>query len=510
MRRGLIMSSPWGAARAYVSPHAARRFRMGARAALALLALLPGCSTVSSVTNSVLGSGGPPAGQPGYIAGFLGGVVADEPRAALAGREVLSAGGTAADAAVAVGLTLAVTLPSRAGLGGGGACIAYAPDRKSANAGTPEAVMFTPLAPATPGAAPSEAAAQSPGTDRPVAVPLMARGLFLLHARYGSRPFESLVSSAEQLARFGVPVSRALVRDLGLVSGPLLADPGARAVFSQDGVPLTEGQILRQPDLGSTLAQLRVSGVGDMYQGVLARRIVQASVQIGGPLQLSDLRGALPKLAPPLVQPFRNDKIAFLPPPADGGLAAAAAFGVLAGNPNDFAGASARALAVVARYRQGGATPEAVLAARDLPPMGSTLFPASTSFVTMDRSGNAVACALTMDNLFGTGRIMPGLGILAAASPAAVPPPLLTAGIVWNDNIKAFRAAAGGSGQAGAPIAVAVALINTLKTNRPLSVPVPDPGRANVIACGRYLPGENSECGWANDPRESGLAVGAN
>ena len=128
----------------------------------------------------------------------------------------------------------------------------------------------------------------------------------------------------------------------------------------------------------------------------------------------------------------------------------------------------------------------------------------------MDRSANAVACALTMDNLFGTGRIMPGLGILAAASPAAVPPPLLSAGLVWNDNIKAFRAAAGGSGQAGAPLAVAVALINTLRTDRPMSAPVPDPGRANVIACGRYLPGENSECGWANDPREAGLAVGAN
>ena len=43
-----------------------------------------------------------------------------------------------------------------------------------------------------------------------------------------------------------------------------------------------------------------------------------------------------------------------------------------------------------------------------------------------------------------------------------------------------------------------------------MPVPVPDPGRANVIACGRYLPGENSECGWAIDPREFGLALGAN
>ena len=477
----------------------ARRL-LPARAFLALLAVLPGCSTVNSVTDSVLGSGGPPRGQPGYVPGFLGGVVADEPRAVLAGREALSAGGSAADAAVAVALTLTVTLPSRAGLGGGGACIAYAPDAKLPAKGVPEAVMFTPLAPTQPGA----------NADRPAAVPMMARGLFLLHARYGVLPFEGLLSSAEQMARFGVPTSRALAKDIALVSGPLLADPGARAVFSQDGVPLTEGQTLRQPDLGGTLAQLRIAGVGDMYQGALAQRIQQASEQIGGPIQLSDLRQGLPKLTSPLIRDYRNDKVAFLPPPADGGLGADAAFGALADHPSDIADALARSLAVVARYRAGNITPQAALAAKDLPAAGDTPFPASTSFVTMDRLGNAVACSLTMDNLFGTGRIMPGLGILAAASPAAVPPPLLSAGLAWNDNIKAFRAEASGSGQAGAPLAVAVALINTLKTKVPMSTPVPDPGRANVIACGRYLPGENSECGWAKDPRESGLAMGAN
>src|SRR6202012_5339287 len=101
-----------------------------------------------------------------------------------------------------------------------------------------------------------------------------------------------------------------------------------------------------------------------------------------------------------------------------------------------------------------------------LPAAKLPLLPASTTFVTLDRSGSAVACAVTMDNLFGTGRIFPGLGFLAAASPTAGPPPLLSAGLVWNDNLKAFRAEAGGSGQEGAPLAVAVALINTLKTNQ--------------------------------------------
>jgi gamma-glutamyltranspeptidase/glutathione hydrolase len=497
MRRGTITDLPQPASRPFIRglpvarvdgnrpKKAARKRSTSAKAVLALLVLLPGCSTLDSVTKSVLGPAGPPPGQPGYVAGFLGGIVADEPRAALAGREVLSAGGNAADAAVAVGLTLSVTYPSRAGLGGGGACLAYAPDGKSPAKGVPEAVMFTPLAPATSGA----------NADRPAAVPMLARGLFLLQARYGNQSFEAMVTAAEQLASEGFPVSRALAKDLALVSGPLLADPGARAVFSHDGVPLTEGQTLRQPDLGSTLAQIRTAGVGDMYQGAMAHTIAQVSGEIGGPIQFSDLRAALPSLRPPLIRDYRNDKLAFLPPPADGGLAAEAAFNFLANSPTDGA---------------GGITAPAVLAARDLPAAGPTLFPASTTFLTMDRFGDAVVCALTLDNLFGTGRIMPGLGFLAAASPAVVPPPLLSAALAWNDNIKAFRAAVGGSGQAAAPLAVAVALINTLKSNRPMPTPVPDPGRANVIACARYLPGENSECGWANDPRDFGLALGAN
>lgn len=457
------------------------------------------CGSLPNV-NPFSGPAAPPEGQQGHVQGFLGGVVADEPRAALLGREALSLGGNAADAAVAVGFALTATLPSRASLGAGGACLVYSPDKKSVNGGVPEGVMFLPRPPSSVG----------PNADRPAAIPMLARGLYLLHARYGHRPFETLVVPAERFARFGVPVSRALATDLAVVAGPLLADPGARAIFSRNGEPLREGDPLVQLDLAATLSQLRVTGVGDLYQGALARRLEQQSPLVGGPLSLSDLRAALPTLEPALTMPWHSDMVAFLPPPADGGVAAEAAFQTLQQRPSDFGGAAARALAVAARWRQGGVTPDALLKNSALPQAGLPPLPASTTWATLDKDGNAVVCSVSLDNLFGTGRIVPGLGFLLAASPASVPPPLYSAALAWNDHLHAFRAEVGGSGQAGAPLAVAVAMQNTLATGQAMAAPVPDPGRANVIDCASYLPDQTGSCRWATDPRGAGLAVGGN
>ena len=476
---------------------AGRRLR-AALLALAALAL-PGCETLSGL--NPLASGGPAEGQPGFVRGFLGGIATEDPAAALAGRQVLSAGGTAVDAAVAAGFMMTVTLPSRVGLGGGGACLVFDPQKAAV-----EAILFLP----------GGRRAVPAGADRPAAVPLMARGLFALHTRRSARPFEELMAPAEQRARFGAEVSRGLAADLAAVAGPLLADPTAQAIFGRPGGgPKQGGETITQAELAGTLGQLRLAGVGDMHQGVLARRLEETSRAVGGSLTLDELRAALPDLLAPLDYASRGgDRIAFLPPPADGGLAAAAAFEALRGGA-DIAQAAERGLAAAAAWRARGGDPKAVIAAADLPPGRLGALPASAGLVTFDRQGIAVSCAFTMNNLFGTGRVVPGMGFLLAAAPGigAVQPPLLSAAIAYNPNLRGFRLAAAASGQQAAPIGVAgpaaLQLLRALPADAALEGGAPGTARTQIAACTNYLPGRPDRCLAVSDPRGTGVSLGS-
>ena len=305
----------------------------------------------------------------------------------------------------------------------------------------------------------------------PAAVPMLARGLYLLHARYGRRPFESLIVPAEQLARFGTPASRALVRDLTLVAGPLFADPNARAVFSQNGSAARRGpaaaaarsrrDAVADPRRRRRRLLHRRAGATDRA-GLAARRRPDRPGRPARRVAAAWRRRSCCRTATTRWRSCRRRPMAAWPPPPGSWRCSAM--------PSAYGAAAARALAVSARWRAGGVDAQGLLAASDLQEAPLPSLPASTSFATLDKDGNAVACALSMDNLFGTGRVLPGLGFLLAASPAVVPPPLYAAAIAWNDNTHAFRAAVAGSGQAGAPIAVAVGMLNALRTNQPMAV----------------------------------------
>ena len=465
--------------------------------ALTTVLALGACGTYGAVKGLLIGESG--AGADRHLTGFIGGVATDEPQAAIVGRDVLRRGGNAADAAAAVGLALAVTLPSRASLGGGGACLAFSPEHGSHERGVVTAVLFLPQ--------PAQG-----GGDRPAAVPATLRGLFTLQDRFGRTQFPELVEPAETLARHGFPVSHLLGADLDVVGAPLLADPGARAVFTTpDGAPVGENDTLIEGDLGNTLEQVRLVGPGALLTGPAASAFVSGSAAAGGGVTADDLRRAQASLADPItlagVGQDKGLNLAFTPLPADGGIAAARAFRVLEGDPEGDAAALAESEATASYARTTGATADAILAAQlptgTLPPL-----PASTSFVVVDRTGGAVACDLTMGNLFGTGRMAGSTGIVLAASPANHPAPLLPLAIAYDRTSGDFRATVAASGQNEAAAAAAEALANTLRTRKPIAHPVTEAGRVNVIACPDLLPGGSTTCGGATDSRGTGLALG--
>ena len=121
------------------------------------------------------GQARPPVGAVGNVVGFAGGAAADEPRAVTVASDVLSAGGTAADAAVSLYFTLAATYPMAASLGGGGVCLVF-----DAPTATAESLEFLPRPPVRGGS---------------VAVPGSVRAMSALHARYGRLRWEQLVAA---------------------------------------------------------------------------------------------------------------------------------------------------------------------------------------------------------------------------------------------------------------------------------------------------------------------------
>ena len=298
-------------------------------------------------------------------------IAADEPQAVLVARDILLAGGSAADAAVALGFALAVTLPSSAGLGGSGACIAH-----DASSGATEALDFTARAGADDGAPRYRAA-----------IPALPRGLFALHARYGNLPWGQVVAPAENLARFGHRVSRALARDLTGDGAALVNDRSALMAFmSPRWQMLQSGDALTQIDLATSLGRLRARGPGDIYAGTLGREVEESIAAAGGAVTAEDFRAYLPRWITAAQVDEGEVRLYVLPPAVAGG---------------DFQSAFAAA------------------ARSALPTAGETAVSGSTGFVVADVEGNMVACALTMGQPFGLGIMPAGTGFLLAPSPDA-------------------------------------------------------------------------------------------
>lgn len=534
--------------------HGARQSARAALVGLCSVALVTGCSDL----------GDQPA--PGVVApndgqGFIGGVAADEPVAAQVARDVLASGGTAADAAVALFFTLSVTFPSTASLGGGGACLVYRPSKK----GDATEVLEFP--------ARASRAQRDEATDRPTAVPSAVRGMAALHARYGAERWETLLSPAESLARFGYKASRAFARDLALAAGPLFEDGIARQQFtSSEGEPITEGQTIAALELAGVLSQLRTKGAGELYRGVLAQRLVDAVASIGGTLELADLQGVTPVWRPAQGLEIESNVLYAAPSPSEGGLTAVRLFAGLRDGDALASASPAERAHLIAETSQRAWLGRGDAGAEALDPesIERTMAgvdrsrhqaasngevarwpaenPAGTGFAIVDRAGMAVVCVVTLNNLFGTGRILPELGFPMAAAPRegmADPITSFTPALYVNHNSHQVLFVGVASGGAAAPSALGSVLAGVLIEQKPLrealaaprvhhggvpdrtyvepglSAVVPDLtsrghqvddvaeiGRVNAIACLEGLPRDPESCVFGTDPRGNGLAVG--
>ena len=490
----------------------ARRQRRDARGLRQFAVLL----IVASL--SACGADNPPLGVVGHGEGDFGGVVSDEPTASLVARDVLSAGGTASDAAVALYFALSVTYPSAAGLGGGGVCLVH--DNINHKV---EALDFTTGRPA-----------RRPPDGRPeFAVPGNVRGMAALHARYGRLRWSQVVQPAERLARFGHPVSRAFARELRRRAGVVDASAELRALFAgAKGPILDEGEDLRQLELAAFIGRLRARGAGESYTGVLAHRLADSYRAAGGTVTIEDLRAYRPVWRNTLKGSFGNHDVHFAPPPVLGGGLAAGLWDTLKesgsyrqapAGARDSTVVSATEVAYAALGGGGGGGGD------DAIPDYST-----TSFATMDHLGGAVACSVTMNAPFGVARLAPGTGVIAGAAPGPGRDGRISLApmLIVNEPTGNAYFAAGASGDASAPTAMNSVALKLLLDQRKLTDAIgaarfhagrADRGnrtvfaeaaadadaRANAIWCAEGILRKPGKCVYVADKRGFGYAISA-
>ena len=385
------------------------------------------------------------AGHP--VESSRGMVVSAEERATRAGARVLSEGGNAVDAAVAVGFVLSVTLPAAGNLGGGGFMIIHRPG------GGETALDFRECAPA---AASRNMFLDAGGKVVPersrrgllaVAVPGTVAGLLHAHAKYGKLPRARVLAPALRLAREGFVVSQSLSRSLEAARGLLAGHPESRRIFLGGGEGLEPGAILRQPELAATLERIAREGRAGFYEGATADLILAEMERGGGLVTAADLRDYRVKERRPLRGSYRGHEIVSMPPPSSGGVALIEMLNLLETWPISRLGpGSERTLHLMAecmrlafrdRARFMGdpdftslpteklvsrkyalslrrligesasvsrALPEVSLPAREREE--------TTHFSVMDAAGGAVACTYTLNGSYGSGVTVTGAGFL--------------------------------------------------------------------------------------------------
>lgn len=397
-------------------------------------------------------------GSTAFATGAASMVVAADARAVDAAVEVLRAGGSATDAAIAAQLVLALVEPQSSGIGGGGFFV-----RRDGASGAIRTLDGRETAPA--GAGPDlfldTASSPLPFFDAvagglSVGVPGLLHMLQRAHSEFGKRPWATLFEPVLALAKDGFVVQPRLHGLLARVPH-LERDPEARAYFfDASGNPHPVGHRLRNPRLFETLAQLAADGGMALYRGNLAEAIarkVNLDPDRPGTLSVSDLAHYSSRFREPVCGQYRTYRVCGMGPPSSGATTVLAILGMLETfdlgrmDPGTvepwhlFAEASRLAYADRNRYvadpdvvrvptaglvdpeylaeRARSINPVAAAAGRAAPgnPPGApggqrddrtSGQPSTTHLSIVDSAGNAVALTSSVETAFGSGLMVEG------------------------------------------------------------------------------------------------------
>lgn len=250
-------------------------------------------------------------------------VTSADPRATLAGQQILREGGSAADAAMAMMLALTVVEPQSSGIGGGGFLVHH-----DAATGLIDTIDGRETAPAAatadrfvgPGGKPLAFMTAAPG-GRSVGVPGNMRLMAMAHRKWGKLPWKALFAPAIALAEDGYQVTAPLNGAITMLAPVWRSFPGIAKQYSDDGTPLAVGRVVKNPKLAALLRRLADGGADAFYTGDNARDIIATtnrSLNSPGDMTLADIAGYQAKARAPVCAAYRVYKICGMGPPSSG------------------------------------------------------------------------------------------------------------------------------------------------------------------------------------------------
>lgn len=272
---------------------------------------------------------------PNSVYGTVHMVSAANPLASQAGLDILEAGGTAMDAAVAVQLVLNLVEPESSGIGGGAFLLYW--DASEKKLVTYDGREKAPLS-ATPEYFQLEDGSAMKWTDAvtgglSVGVPGTLKLLETAHKDHGIHPWKELITPAIDLAQSGFPVTEKLAASIeAAAERGLKTFPEARNYFyDEDGNAVAAGTLLKNQPFADALKMIAEEGSAPFYNGVIAESIVEAikTETNTGQMTMEDLAAYEVIVREPVCFPYRAYEVCGMGPPTSGGLTMGQILGIL-------------------------------------------------------------------------------------------------------------------------------------------------------------------------------------